>query len=460
MNRAQAISRLQNEHFDVLVIGGGATGLGCALDAASRGYRTALVEKYDFASGTSSRSTKLIHGGVRYLRRGNVHLVRQALRERAVLLANAPSLVRPLPFFIPCRNAFERLSYAAGLRIYDALAGSGDLPRSSVLAGGVQYYDAQFDDARLAIAIAQTAWSHGAALANYAGVERFEYKGTRLAGAVVCDSESGERFTVRARAIVNATGIFCDDLRRLDDPHAQPLLAFSRGSHIVVPAAMLELNGRALLVPKTGDGRVLFAIPWHGSTLAGTTDVPVACALHEPAPDAREIAWILSTLALHTGKAIAVPQIQSAFAGMRPLLRARGTTAQLSREHLVLTSRSGLTTVTGGKWTTYRVMAQDAVSAAARSAGLREQECATATLALASVPLVPSLEEAIQHEMARRLDDLLARRTRALFVDARGALAQVPQAADRLSAALEREPAWREREVRRFSELARTYIPV
>ncbi|MFN2448523.1 MAG: FAD-dependent oxidoreductase [Candidatus Baltobacteraceae bacterium] len=344
----------------MLVIGGGATGLGCAIDAAARGYRTALIEAADFASGTSSRSTKLIHGGVRYLRQGNFALVRQALRERARLLANAPEMVRPLAFFVACANTRERLWYAAGLRLYDALAGSADpLPRSSVQSGGVQYYDAAFDDARLALALAQTAWTLGAALANYVCAKEFLYRTGRICGAIVTDSESGGAFAVHARAVINAAGVFSDGIRRLDEQNAAPLLRLSRGSHLVVPLRVLDTGGRALLVPKTADNRVAFVLPWHGHTLAGTTDVPCVHASREPRASGAEIDWLVKTLAHHTGVSIQRRDIGSVFAGLRALHSGRSaTTAALSREHAVETAKSGLLTVSGGKWTTYRVMAR------------------------------------------------------------------------------------------------------
>ena len=460
MNRERALERLEREDFDVAIVGGGATGLGCAVDAASRGYRTALVEARDFSGGTSSRSTKLIHGGVRYLRQGNIALVREALAERAALLRNAPTLVTPLPFFVPARNAAERLYYAAGLRLYDLLARKSAVPSSRAVRGGVEYYDAQFDDARLAIALAKTAWSLGAAVANYAAVESFTYRDGALCGAMVRDAETGAPFVLRARCVINAAGIFADRVRGLDDAQAPALLQFSRGTHVVVPQDTLPFGDRALLVPKTADGRVLFALPWHGRVLAGTTDVAAAQAVHDPVPTIGEVDWILGALAPYANRRIGRADVSSAFAGLRPLVRhGSRATKSLSREHLVTASPSGLVTVTGGKWTTYRVMARDAVDLAARQAALAHVPSRTHELRIEAAPLDPGFDEAIEREMARTLDDLLGRRKRTLFVDAREAIAAAPQAVDLLAARLGRDQTWRDREMHRFLALAQTYIP-
>ena len=462
MNRGAAIQRLRSETFDVLVIGGGATGLGCALDAAARGYATALVEARDFANATSSRSTKLVHGGVRYLRQGNVALVREALAERSRLLHNAPDYVRPLEFFVPARGTLERAFYAAGLKIYDALAGSSDFPRSRAIFGGVLYWDAQFDDARLALAIARTASDRGAAIANYVRAAALRRENGRICGIAAHDDIGGENFDIRARSVINAAGIFVDAVRALDDAHAAPLLTFSRGAHIVVDAGALPDPGRALLVPRTPDGRVLFAIPWYGSALIGTTDVPAAAADAEPAPADSEVEYLLRTANPYLARSIDRGSIRSAFAGLRPLIdRKAAATARLPREHLVDVSASGLVTIAGGKWTTYRRMAQDAVDAAAIAAKLPPVRCSTHALPVHADDAPESFAERIEHavraEMAQTVQDVLARRTRMLFLDAQGALERAPATASLLARLLGQSEAWASRQNAEFATLADRY---
>jgi glycerol-3-phosphate dehydrogenase len=495
MNREAGLSRLADETFDVVIIGGGATGLGAAVEAASRGYRTALIEAGDFASATSSRSTKLVHGGVRYLQQGNVGLVREALHERSTLRRDAPHLVRDLGFVVPAYRRVDLAFYALGLAAYDALAGRTEFPRSRVvsptdarallpgvasngLRGGVVYHDGQFDDARLALALARTAVEHGAAVANYVRATGFVYDvAGRIAGVAVVDAESGADFTVRGRTVINATGIFADVVRALDDPATPALLAHSRGSHIVVSSATLG-SAAALLVPKTSDRRVLFALPWYEHTIVGTTDVPVDAPIREPEPDDAEIAYLLATVNRYLEAPLARSDILAVFAGLRPLIRRGATsTARISREHLVDVSRSGIVTITGGKWTTYRKMAQDAVDVAARSAGLAASPSRTASLPLhgaqsavlhdeplseygtdaadvqrlaaADASLSARLDSrlpytgaqvvyAVRAEMARTVDDVLARRTRASFLDTDAARAVAPRVAELMSAELGR----------------------
>jgi glycerol-3-phosphate dehydrogenase len=459
MNRAAMLARLSGERFDILVIGGGATGLGCAVDAASRGYRTALVEANDFAAATSSRSTKLVHGGVRYLQEGDVHLVREALHERTHLLRNAPLLVHDRTFLTPAYRWWESLYYFTGLKLYDVLAGRSEfghsrhvsraetlqrLPwlRRNDLRGSIEYHDGQFDDARLAIALARTAADHGAALANYSRVVSFHRAGSRLAGASVRDEESGSTFDVQAAVTIDAAGIFADEVRRLDDPAATPILAHSRGTHILVGRdAMGGVD--ALLVPKTSDGRVLFAIPWHERMLIGTTDIPVDGAEVDPQPSDAEIAYLLDTVNAYVERPLDARSITASFAGLRPLVeRGAASTAKESREHFVETSPSGLVTIAGGKWTTYRKMAEDAVDAAIAGGALKRSACVTATLRLhddtrgelaALTVAHPELGEPLhagfsytkadvvngyRNEMARTPEDILARRTRLAFLDA------------------------------------------
>jgi glycerol-3-phosphate dehydrogenase len=458
------LARLADERFDVLVIGGGATGLGCAVDAASRGYRTALVEAHDFAAATSSRSTKLVHGGVRYLQEGDVALVREALRERTRLLRNAPAIVHDRAFLTPAYAWWETPYYLTGLKLYDLLAGRSEFAKSrlvsraetlerlpwlrrSGLRGSVEYHDGQFDDARLAVALARTAANAGAALANYARATSLLFDGARLAGASVRDEESGAAFEVRAAVTVDAGGIFSDRIRRLDDPAAKPLLSFSRGTHVLVSRDAMP-GADALLVPKTADGRVIFAIPWHERVLVGTTDVAAPEPVLDPQPTPEEIAYLLATLNGYLERPVDESAITASYAGLRPLVeRGAASTAKESREHVVETSASGLVTVTGGKWTTYRKMAEDAIDAAIAAGGLTRAPCATARLRLYDDPsgevraliarrpeLGAPLHEGFpytkadavngfRNEMARTADDVLARRTRLAFLDARAARA-------------------------------------
>jgi glycerol-3-phosphate dehydrogenase len=458
LNREAMLARLAGEPFDILVVGGGATGLGCAVDAAARGYRTALVEANDFAAATSSRSTKLVHGGVRYLQEGDIRLVREALRERTSLLRNAPSIVHDLAFLTPAYRWWETPYYFTGLTLYDILAGRSEFGRSrhvsrdrtlqrmpwlrrERLQGSVEYHDGQFDDARLAIALARTAADWGAALANYTRAIAFVRDGSKLGGATVRDEESGSTFDIRATVTIDAAGIFSDEIRRLDDPAATAILAHSRGTHILVSRDAMP-GTDALLVPKTDDGRVIFAIPWHERVLIGTTDVPVNGSVLDPQPTDEEIAYLLDTINRFIENPIDASAITASFAGLRPLVdRGATSTAKESREHVVQTSASGLVTIAGGKWTTYRKMAQDAVDAAIASGGLTPSPCFTATLRLhddtkdeiqAIVSQRPELglrlhpgftytrADAIngyRNEMARTADDILNRRTRLAFLD-------------------------------------------
>lgn len=485
--RAELIARLAcGERFDLAVVGGGATGLGVALDAAARGFKVVLVESHDFASGTSSRSTKLVHGGVRYLAQGHLPLVHEALHERATLLRNAPHLAHPLAFVMPCYRWWEKPFYGLGLTLYDALAGGASaavglagttfLSRSETLAcvpgvqpqglrGGVRYWDGQFDDARLALALARTAAAQGALLLNHCAVTRLLHQGGQVTGLVCQDRETGLDYPVLARCVVNATGVWVDALRQQDTPQAQPMVAPSQGVHLVVDADFLP-GDHALLVPKTADGRVLFAVPWLGRLILGTTDTPRSDAPREPQAQEAEIAFILR----EAGRALRRPptraDVKSVWVGLRPLVRpadAEETTAQVSREHTVRTSRSGLVSVTGGKWTTYRAMAED-VLAHCFAAGLLDERAggvtahlrlvgapsgesvrqrpsagpglsaygseaaAVARLPGADRPLGHGLTEAMvrfacRHEYARTVEDMLARRSRLLFLDAGAAQA-------------------------------------
>ena len=494
--------------WDVCVIGGGATGLGTALDAVTRGYRTVLVERDDFAKATSSRSTKLIHGGVRYLRQGRVPLVLEALRERGLLLLNAPHLVRTLEFIIPAHAAWETAFYAAGLRLYDLLAGrlgfaaSRVLTREEVLARlpgikpeglrhGIAYSDAQFDDARLAITLARTIADHGGIALNYAPVTGLMKRAGKIAGVRIRDAETGVERDIEARVVINATGVFTDAIRRLDEAAAAPVIAASQGAHVVLPPEYLG-GTSAMMIPKTSDGRLLFAIPWHGRLIVGTTDNLVTDIAAEPRPMEAEIDFILSTAGRFMARAPRRADILSAYAGLRPLVhagRARRS-ATISREHTILTSASGLVSIAGGKWTTYRKMAEDTVDHAARLAGLAERPCETAALRLHGwteaangplgvfgsdaegiaalgrpEPVHPRLTytaaEVIwsaRHEMARRVEDVLARRTRALLLDAAASIEAAPGVARLMAAELQRDEQWIAAQVSSYTELARGYL--
>jgi glycerol-3-phosphate dehydrogenase len=519
--------------WDFVIIGGGATGLGVAIDAASRGYRTLLLEQSDLGKGTSSRSTKLVHGGVRYLQQGNVALVIDALKERGLLLSNAPHLVRNLSFVVPNYEWWEGPFYGIGLKMYDLLAGKQGFGRSRVLSrdrtlqllptlepeglvGGVIYYDGQFDDARLCVAMARTASEQGAAIVTYAPVtglvkEGGEVVGVRFRDADPCaagrerrgmgdgDGGGGER-EVRAGVVVNATGPWTDDIRRMDEPGAGRLLRHSQGVHLVLPRDFLP-GESAIMVPRTDDGRVLFAIPWLDRVLIGTTDTPVEAATLEPVALDEEVDFLLEHAGRYLDRDPRREDVLSVFAGLRPLVGAddeRSSTASLSRDHTLLIADSGLVTITGGKWTTYRKMAEDTVDQAATLAGLEDRPCVTRKLHLhgyhaqaarfgelehygSDAPDIreligqdPGLAEplseafeiragevvwAARHEMARTVEDFLARRTRALLLDARAAMAAAPRVAALMAAELGLDRAWEEEQAAAFTDTAGKYLP-
>ncbi len=478
--RADLIERLKAPHtYDIAIIGGGATGLGVALDAAARGFSVVVVESHDFAKGTSSRATKLVHGGVRYLAQGNISLVREALHERTRLLANAPHLAQPLPFVMPSYKFWEAPFYGVGLKMYDALAGKAGLgpteflnraetlqlqptARQAGLRGGVKYWDGQFDDARLALALARSAARASALLVNYCAATGLVHEGGKLVGLHVADRESGQALTLRAKCIVNAAGVWVDQLRVLDGQaisrEAKPMVAPSQGVHIVVDRSFLPTD-HALLVPKAADGRVLFAVPWLGKTILGTTDTPRNDLAREPLAFREEVDFILGESARYLSRAPGPADIKSIWVGLRPLVKPPqddgDSTQALSREHTVLVSKSGLVTVTGGKWTTYRAMAEDVLDNCF-GAGLLAKRPGGATASLQLVGAQPSVHKiseapglhlygneaaavqalpgaesmlggglteamvrfAARHEYARTVEDVLARRSRLLFLDA------------------------------------------
>jgi glycerol-3-phosphate dehydrogenase len=502
--------------WDLAVVGGGATGVGIALDAAARGYSVALLEQSDFGKGTSSRSTKLVHGGVRYLQQGNISLVMEALKERGILFQNAPHLVHDLPFVVPNYQWWEAPFYGIGLKVYDMLAGKYGFGHSVLLSpeavleriptlqreglrGGVLYHDGQFDDSRLLINLAQTAAEHGACLLNYARVTRFLKDSEGMIGGLeFLDVEGGTSHRLEARCVVNATGPFCDELRRTDDPGVEPIIAPSQGVHIVLDRSLLP-GDTAIMVPHTRDGRVMFAIPWHGHAIIGTTDTPIKELRLEPRAFNEEIDFIIDTASDYLARRPGRADILSVFTGIRPLVTAgrNSSTATLSRDHTITISKSGLLTITGGKWTTYRKMAEECVDHAIVLARLEERPSPTHALpihgcsrasavdsgltvygsdaprleqlmrdqpALAEV-LHPNLSVraahvvwAVREEMARTVDDVLARRTRALFLNARAAASMAPAVARLMSRELGRDEAWQQRQIREFGEIAASFL--
>jgi len=479
------------EPWDVLVIGGGATGLGCALESVTRGMRTVLVEQRDFASGTSSRSTKLFHGGVRYLRGGHFHMVAQSLKARADARATASALVHDTPFLVPVHSAWERFYYSTGLRLYDWLARDPDSPRSRVVSrnealqlaptlradrlhGGVVYHDYQFNDARFAIELARGAALRGAVVLNYAPVTGLLYDGARVSGAIIRDGERGDELQVRARVVVNAAGVYADSVRRLRGAVA-PLLRFSRGTHIVLEPSFLP-GDTAILVPRTDDDRVVFMIPWRGRVLVGTTDVPVDEPSHEPHATLEEIDYLLEHAARYLTRAPSRADVRSAFAGLRPLPAVEGRSANVLRDHRV-EILDGMVTICGGKWTTYRLMAKDAMDAAGREGRIAEHPMhPEATLAgppesnrtleanlLAGNLLTPGdareVTRLVREEMARTVEDVLARRTRVLFLDAKCAAQSARAIAEAMALALGRDSTWIDAQVREFASLAKSYLP-
>lgn len=507
----------RGEPWDFVIIGGGATGMGIAVDAASRGFATLLLEAHDFGKGTSSRSTKLIHGGVRYLQQGHLPLVLDSLRERERLRANAPHLVSDLEFIVPSYAWWHGSFYGAGLALYQILAGRSSFGRVRLLSrgetmrrlpnakpkglrGGVLYHDGQFDDARLLIALAATAADHQALLVNYARVTQLHPNAAgRLKAVSFKEMESGEEIRVGTRAVINAAGPFVDEVRHLSDPEAPRLLAPSQGAHIVLDPSFLG-GATALMVPRTMDGRVMFAIPWHGRTLIGTTDTAIDNASLDPQPLDREIEFLLETAGECLARKPNRGDILSVFAGIRPLVKSGATreTAALSRDHTIALDARGLITITGGKWTTYRRMAEDCVDRASVLVGLPARPCHTATLRIhgftqdfassgslraygsdaphlweliaqdssLGIPLDPALPNlaaeviwAARHEMARTVEDVLARRTRALFLDARAALRMAPGVAGLLARELGRDDHWHEEQLRSFATMAAGYLP-
>ena len=494
MDRKANIDRVRSrtEPWDIVVIGGGATGVGCAVDAASRGLDVLLVEQADFGKGTSSRSTKLVHGGVRYLAQGNFSLVREALKERGILLRNAPHVVHKQEFIVPCYSNWQKFYYGIGLKIYDLLSGKYSFGKSRILsrletinhlptvrhdglAGGVLYYDGQFDDTRLLIDLVRTAHDQGAAVLNYARVTSL-VKGTddKVGGIEFEDVLSGEKFRIKAKAVINATGAYCDAVRSMSDETSKPIVTLSQGIHLVFDRSFLPCDS-AVMIPKTSDGRVLFCIPWHGHTLVGTTDTPITEADLEPKALESEIDFVLDTAGEYLTKKPSREDILSIFTGIRPLVKSgvARNTASLSRGHTIEIDSSNLLTITGGKWTTYRHMAEDAVDQALGIARIDDRKSITSNLAI-NVPMASSDTEllhselpytrgdvirAVREEMAQSVEDVLARRTRGLFLNADAAIESAPRTAEIMAAEMGKDQAWCDSEVERFTSIARAYLP-
>lgn len=501
--------------WDVLVIGGGATGLGAALDAVARGYNTLLVEQSDFAKGTSSRSTKLVHGGVRYLAQGNFSLVREATIERGRLYRNAPHLVRNLSFIIPVYNYWDKIKYTLGLKFYDWISGFLSLGPSVFvsrkktieylpgikqegLLGGVLYHDGQFDDSRLAINLMQTIIENGGSAMNYARVEGLlKDKNGRLDGVLVRDTETGKSYRVKSKAVINATGVFVDDILQMDDPQSSKIICVSQGVHLVLDRSFYP-SAHALMIPETSDGRVLFAVPWHGKVVVGTTDTPVEEVNLEPQALEKEINFILETAAGYFIKKPERSDVLSVFAGLRPLAAPIGNqkkTKEISRSHKIIVSPSGLFTIIGGKWTTYRKMGEELIDHIEKELMWKHRKSLTSVMHIHGYTEVTNWNDplyfygseaqvmyqqmdgnpvhwlseklqihemqvrwAVLHEMARTVEDVLARRTRALLLDVRESIRIAPAVARIIANLLYKDENWIHEQVTSYTDLANRYM--
>ena len=517
INRNDQLKRIADPTYvwDILVIGGGATGLGIALDAVARGYKTLLVEQSDFAKGTSSRSTKLVHGGVRYLAQGDVKLVREASIERGRLCRNAPHLVKNQTFIIPIYTQWDRLKYTVGLKVYDWISGKltmgssvfisrkktlEALPgvKADGLLGGVLYHDGQFDDSRLAINLVQSILENGGCTINYTKVTGLlKSKAGKIDGAIVEDTETAVTYNIKAKAVVNATGVFVDDILQMDNAAASKSICVSQGVHVVLDKKFFP-SSHALMIPETSDGRVLFAVPWHDKVVVGTTDTPVEEASLEPQALEKEINFILETAADYLTAKPTRQDVLSVFAGLRPLAapkQGEQKTKEISRSHKIIVSTSDLFTILGGKWTTFRKMGEDMVNRIEQQLAWGHRKPATASLHIhgydekvnwndpfyfygsdatllkqsmngsTGIWISESLKIhkmqvrwAVENEMAHTVDDVLSRRTRALFLDARESIRICPEVARLMADALGRDGRWIENEVTQFTKLAQQYI--
>lgn len=516
MNRNEMFNMLdETDVWDLIIIGGGATGLGTAIESSSRGYKTLLLDQSDFAKGTSSRSTKLVHGGVRYLQQGNLSLVLEALKERGILRRNAPHLVHDLPFIVPNYDWWEGPFYGIGLKLYDALAGKEGFGSSKLLSteetikhiptieqeglrGGVKYYDGQFDDARLAINMAETAYEQGATLLNYMKATNLIKENDMICGVEATDVESNQSYSLKSKVVINATGVFTDSIRRMDDTNSKNIIVSGQGIHIVLDKSFLP-GDSAIMVPHTDDGRVLFAIPWYDYVLIGTTDTEVDEFLLEPIPQEEEIKFLLSHAARYLTKDPTREDILSVFAGLRPLVKTGEdeNTAAISRDHTLNVSRSGLVTITGGKWTTYRKMAEDTIDHASLLAGLETEKSVTKELRIHgyhshadefgdleiygsdAISIQELLREddsynellhpefttvigevvwAVRNEMARTIDDFLSRRTRMLIKNAKVSIEVAPKVAEVMAKELNKDKVWIKDQLNQFEKISKNYI--
>jgi len=514
LNRSQQIQQLKStHHWDIIIIGGGATGLGAAVDAAARGYKTLLVEQYDFGKGTSSRSTKLIHGGVRYLQQGNIRLVRDALKERGLLLKNAPHLAHPLKLVMPSYRWYETLYYGLGLKIYNFLSGKLSLGKSEMLSikrtqnyikgldgkrlsGGVAYYDGQFDDARLCITLALTAADVSATVLNYAKVTGLIRENEKVKGVVIHDTINNETYEARGTIVVNATGVFVDDVLKMDDDGLEKAVSPSQGIHIVVDKKFFP-GEQALFIPRTDDGRVLFAVPFHDKVIIGTTDTSIDHPTIEPVPQEEEVEFVINHFNRYVHTGLQRSDVKSVFAGLRPLIKIPGQkkTAVLPRDHTIWESKGGMINISGGKWTTYRKMAQEVILKSHYAGGLAYTRCQTETMKLHGWIKKPDYDDplhyygsdaaairylqhqgysqtihpnlhytiaevmwAVGNEMAITVEDVLSRRTRALILDAKAAIEAAPLVADIMMKEMNKDEAWKEQQLKDFYKVAEGYV--
>lgn len=518
MNRKAVLKKIRKKEkeWDIVIVGGGSTGLGCAVDAASRGYKTLLLEQVDFSKGTSSRSTKLVHGGVRYLQQGDVSMVFEALQERGLMFKNAPHLVTNQSFIIPTYDFWGGPFYTVGLKVYDMMAGKLGLGPSKHLSfeetieaiptvekeglrGGVIYQDGQFDDSRMAISLAQTCVDYGGTVLNYCKVTALIKDGELITGVVAEDQETGEEFKIKTKVVINATGVFADEVIQMDEPGKRDLITPSQGIHLVLEKDFLP-NKYAIMVPHTSDGRVMFAVPWHNHVVVGTTDTLIENHSLEPVALESEVDFVLQTAGQYLLKQPTRKDVLSVFAGLRPLAKPEDenkATKEISRGHKIIISISGLITIVGGKWTTYRKMAEDTIEKAIMLGGLPERECITKHLPIhgfrmdidpytdqmapyginkEDILLIGEEEDnmagfisgklgilksqvawAVRKEMARTVEDVLARRTRALFLDARESIRIAPEVASVMAKELKQDEAWINSQVRAFELVAKNY---
>lgn len=518
MKREELINQIEScKVWDIIIIGGGASGLGAAVEATTRGYKTLLLEQYDYTIGTSSRSTKLVHGGVRYLAQGNISLVLEALKERGILLKNAPHLVRKQSFLIPSYIWWYKPFYTIGLTFYDLLSSGLRFGKSvpfsrektlekmpnikkHKLRGSIKYFDGQFDDARLGINLAQTIIDNGGYAINYMQVNNFIKENGKINGVVAKDGETGKQYTIKAKVVLNATGVFVDKLIQLDNPKARHIVKPSQGVHLVVDKKFLQSDA-ALMIPRTKDGRVLFAVPWYGKVILGTTDVPKDKVVIEPKASDDEVDFILETAGRFLENKPLRSDVKSVFAGLRPLAAPKngkvGKTKEVSRRHKIIISKANLISIVGGKWTTYREMGEDIINKSVKIAKLPKKKSITENLHIHGykkgvdfknplyfygsdideinklIDVNPELSEwlsedlkinkaqvvwAVKSEYARNIDDVLARRTRAILLDARESIRIAPLVAKIMANELKKDKQWEIDQIQKYNKLAKGYL--